>query len=140
MRLAIIEDNLPERDNLNELFISRKILPVMFSSAYRLMSNADFKFDVVVTDHHINGITGIEVAMAVKRVNKHCTVIVYTGFADATLREQYRLSGVQIVIEKPRVNDLLLEVEKAIMQHSKSRVNKLYKLAGLLIKKYIFNS
>lgn len=67
-------------------------------------------FDLVVTDLNMPIMDGIEFTSNVKKINHQAPVIVFTGHGDS--EEQQRLTnlGVEIMIKKPFVEDLIDEI------------------------------
>ena len=59
------------------------------------------QFDIVITDHVMRGMTGRQLAAAIKELNPHVPVILLTGYAgEATAGKQYS-AAIDLVLTKP---------------------------------------
>jgi CheY-like chemotaxis protein len=71
------------------------------AAAVRAFATASERFDVVVTDLSMPGITGFDVARAVKRANESTPIVLTSGFVRPQDREQALALGIEHVIAKP---------------------------------------
>ncbi len=58
-------------------------------------------YDLVITDRSMPGLSGDEVATAMKAVNPHVPIIMLTGFADIMNAAEERPAAVDLVLAKP---------------------------------------
>jgi signal transduction histidine kinase/ActR/RegA family two-component response regulator len=73
-------------------------------------------FDVVVTDHAMPGMTGQELAAAVKRIDPSKRVIMVTGYCDTIEEKERKKSGVDGIIGKPIRASELIDTLETVMQ------------------------
>jgi signal transduction histidine kinase/ActR/RegA family two-component response regulator len=73
-------------------------------------------FDVVVTDHAMPGMSGQELAAAVKRLDPSKRVIMVTGYCDTLEEKEQRKSGVDGIIGKPIRASELIDTLETVMQ------------------------
>jgi len=59
------------------------------------------RFDVVITDFFMPGLTGLELTEKLKKIRPNIPVVLCTGYADETSREEFISLGVQEVAFKP---------------------------------------
>jgi len=59
------------------------------------------KFDVVITDQSMPGLSGVQVAAAIKESNPHFPVILLTGFGDEMLASGHLPEEIDLVVSKP---------------------------------------
>jgi CheY-like chemotaxis protein len=72
-------------------------------------------FDLVFTDLGMPGMSGWEVARAVKHLAPHTPVVLVTGWGMDLAEERLRGSGVDLVVGKPfRANDVRRAVQDAL--------------------------
>jgi signal transduction histidine kinase len=58
-------------------------------------------FDLVITDHVMTGMTGEELAIAIKEMNPQVPVILLTGYADDSTRGEQGAKAIDLVLGKP---------------------------------------
>ncbi|OXH92164.1 hypothetical protein CA831_03810, partial [Burkholderia multivorans] len=78
--------------------------PVGFSSSEAAWDavNADpARFDVVVTDHTMPNLTGLQLAARIAGRRADLPVIMCSGFSTASLEREARALGVSMVLRKP---------------------------------------
>lgn len=73
---------------------------VMQEEALAALRAAPDAFDVVVTDYNMPGMSGLDVARAVRTIRADLPVAVASGFVDEALRENADKAGVRVVIFK----------------------------------------
>ncbi|MBT4792643.1 MAG: response regulator [Halobacteriovoraceae bacterium] len=76
--------------------------------------NKDQTYDLIVTDLNMPKMDGVSLTENIRRIQADIPIIVFTGHGD--LKEQVKLNsfGIFAMIKKPYVEDLILEVSKAI--------------------------
>ena len=110
-RILIVEDEEGIRDLLEEL---------LFMEGYRITavnngSDGVSRFteeghDLVFTDLRMPGMSGWEVAKAVKSHNSRTPVVIVTGWDTATLGSELSDAGVDRVLQKPFDMDAVLSL------------------------------
>ncbi len=79
------------------------------------------RFDVVLTDLSMAGMTGLELAREIKKVSPETPVILISGWAVQQDEERIRESGVDLVLAKPcLIEDLLGAIDRAVRSVSTS--------------------
>jgi CheY-like chemotaxis protein len=94
--------------------------PVGFTSstaAWKAFEANPQRFDAVLTDHTMPDMTGIELAIAIKRCRADIPIILASGYGSAALERDAEEAGVQTVLRKP--------LRKAELAHALSQA--LYK-------------
>ena len=70
-------------------------------TALAALRSASNKFDLVVTDYNMPGLSGLDVARLVREIRADLPVIVTSGFIDEELHGQADEAGVKALIPKP---------------------------------------
>ncbi|MGE3539639.1 MAG: response regulator [Candidatus Tectimicrobiota bacterium] len=74
-------------------------------------------FDLLITDHTMPHLTGVELIQAVRRLRPHLPVILCTGFSPAITAEQAAALGIETFCMKPLpLRDLALLIRQAFAQ------------------------
>jgi len=76
------------------------------------------RFDMVVTDLNMPGMSGLEVARALRAARPDVPVIVVSGYITDTLRTQAEAAGVRELISKPHEVE---ELRDAVQRHLAAR-------------------
>ena len=83
-------------------------------AALRRLAQGDAAFDVLVTDHQMPTMSGIELCTAVRALRPALPVVLCSGFIDATVESRSRAAGVDRMVLKERVvEDLVAAVDEA---------------------------
>jgi CheY-like chemotaxis protein len=67
------------------------------------------QFDLAVTDYNMPGMSGLEVAMALREIRADLPVVLASGYITEELRQQAPAAGVRELIYKPNTVDELCE-------------------------------
>ena len=78
------------------------------------------RFDLVVTDFNMPGISGLEVARAVRDARPDLPVVVVSGYVTDALRAQAAAAGVRELISKPQEVEELRDVVQRLLASRKS--------------------
>jgi CheY-like chemotaxis protein len=82
--------------------------------AWERISADNSNFDVVLTDHQMPGLTGLQLVELLRQANFQGRIIVHTSALTAAESERYRSFGVaEIVIKSARAEQLLAVVAAA---------------------------
>lgn len=74
-------------------------------------------FDVIVTDHHLPGLTGIEILEGLASAGAAGRVIVISGFADEATMRWARHIGASATLSKPfQIGELVTAIEEVLEQ------------------------
>ncbi len=103
------------------------------------------RFDLVITDLHLQDVNGLEVAAAARQGGSHTQVIIITGNASKESVIEALRQGVWDYIEKPFEMELLLiAVEKALeksrMERELVRLSRTDGLTGLFNQRYFYQA
>jgi CheY-like chemotaxis protein len=92
--------------------------PIGFQSsvaAWHALQQEPDRFDLMVTDHTMPDMTGLELVERVRTVRADLPVILCSGFSTPALEEAARELGVIAVLRKPlREADLAMALERAV--------------------------
>jgi DNA-binding NtrC family response regulator len=107
------------KDFLDRKGISTEIYTNSKSALERI---GEKTFDVIVTDVKMEGATGIDVLLTVKRDNHPSEVIMITGYSPFESYREAEAVGVFDYIMKPfKMDDLYHKIKKAAKKAQKSR-------------------
>jgi CheY-like chemotaxis protein len=115
LRILIVEDDALVRDVIT-MFLrgDRHELSVAANGQEGLDQFRAAPFDLVLTDRAMPEMTGEQLAVAIKKLNPSCPIILLTGFGDMLMTKQGPPEGVDLIVSKPFTLDNLREaVEKA---------------------------
>jgi CheY-like chemotaxis protein len=72
-------------------------------------------FDIVITDYNMPGMSGLDVARAVREIRADLPVIVVSGFIDETLRAKVADAGVrELIFKATAVEDFCAVVQRSL--------------------------
>ena len=69
--------------------------------AYKMLTESTVKFDVLIADNTMPGLTGSELVRKLRTVNFTGKIIVLSGYLTPELERAYRSLGVDEIIPKP---------------------------------------
>jgi len=102
LRILVVDDEAVARD------VVTKYLRADGHEVLNAINGADAvarfgreDFDLLVTDQGMPGMTGVQLAVAVKQIKVGQPVILLTGFSDPTLARHELPTGVDLVLTKP---------------------------------------
>ena len=75
-------------------------------------------FDLVVTDYMMPGMTGIDLARAVRRIAPDTHVVLMTAYGNTPLQETTKFLGLDGYVRKPFKLDRIQEIVKQAVQHT----------------------
>lgn len=121
MRVLIVEDDEIFCQFLTEILESKGIEADRSTDGLDGYEKAwSFPYDLFILDVHMPGLTGTEIAEALKQKNPRVKVILISAFADETLR-QAALNMAAPLLSKPfSADDLLQLIDKARREHDLS--------------------
>ena len=79
------------------------------------------KFDLVITDHGMPGISGLNLARKLTQQRSDLPVMLITGYLDQVNDEQLAKAGIQIMANKPLQLPQLAQHVRDLLDHNKSR-------------------
>lgn len=100
--IAVVDDDESFRTGLVSFVRSLGYAGIGFSSAEDFLnSDIDFAVDCLVSDVHMTGMSGFELAQHIGRLHKSTSVILVTGRSEPALRTKARESGATCFLQKP---------------------------------------
>jgi signal transduction histidine kinase/ActR/RegA family two-component response regulator len=115
-RILIIDDDAAVREITGKFLSIRGYqVTVVGTGSEGISSFKRSGFDLVVTDLGMPGMSGWEVAHAIKRLNAKTLVVLMTGWATSLDEEKVKESGIDRIIHKPfQVDEVLALVNEAV--------------------------
>lgn len=140
INLAIVDDDVAVLDALRAYFLAKDFAISCFESAEKLLAavEQDDRFDCVVSDIRMPGMSGLELANRIVARPRNCPVILITGHGDIDMAVSAIKGGAYDFLEKPFDEGRLLEVIRRAVasyrndQHERASVEKLLVQFGSL--------
>lgn len=108
--IFVVDDDEPVRDSTCALLESHGMPVTAYGSALEFLGQLNFRHgDCLILDNHMPGMTGVELVEELRERGVRLPIIMYTGRADAILKERALRAGVLIVLDKPVNEDHLLQ-------------------------------
>ncbi len=82
--------------------------------ALRAVQNGTF--DLVITDHRLPGLAGIELLGEIRRCSPHSVVILVTAYGDEVMQRRAREAGAFAYLDKPIKRDEILTLVARALQ------------------------
>ena len=88
-------------------------------------------FDLVITDHNMPHLTGVDLARKIKKVNAGIPIILFSGYAETITMEEAEEIGINAVLLKPvSFNELAAEI-RGVLDRKKNGACRLRRVPGL---------
>lgn len=114
-RIAVVDDDLHVRKAVSSLLRSLGHDASTFPSGDAFLT-ADVEVDCVLTDLHMPGRSGIDVATSLAGSAASPSVILMTAYPDPALSSRCAALGVRALLEKPLDTEMLIHaVERALL-------------------------
>ena len=108
--IALVDDDEDIRDALSDLLLAMGYTCHVFDRAEAfLAANATGRFDCLITDIRMPGISGLELLDRVKAAGSTMPVIVVTSVTDPSIRSRALTGGAHAYLAKPVTDDALLQ-------------------------------
>jgi FixJ family two-component response regulator len=119
--ISVIDDDESLRLSTASLLRSMGYAAECFESAEQFLESSNIcRFDCVISDIQMAGITGIDLVRILRSRQKKTSVILMTGRAEQSAVEQALISGAICVLKKPFAAELLLScIEDVIHDNGK---------------------
>ena len=116
-RVAIIDDEAPVAAFMHELLLHWGVEATTFADARSALDalRAGRAFDVIVSDHSMPVMTGLDFARAVRALGSSVPILLYTGFGEAIGASEIGNAGVRAVLRKPIDPSALLRALQAAL-------------------------
>ncbi len=106
----VVDDDEPVRDSTTALLESHGLPVNAFASAAALLDADVIRHgDCLILDNHMPGMTGVELVETLRARDIRIPVIMFTGRADAALKQRALRAGVLIILDKPVNEEHLLQ-------------------------------
>jgi len=115
LRIAVIDDDEEMRLALGDLLSSFSHVVQCYADGHAFLDGwQTFQPDVIVTDYHMPGLTGIEIVRRLRTSGALKPTILITAFANETVRTASMEAGCVALLKKPfDPKDLLNLIDKA---------------------------
>lgn len=113
-RILVVDDDEMLAILLSEILkaLGYEVVPMTRSlDALELFRSQPDRFDLVLTDLTMPGITGIDLAVELQGIRSDVPIILCTGFTSTEIREKAIAAGIRQVVTKPY---LLLELAETV--------------------------
>jgi PAS domain S-box-containing protein len=121
--IVVIDDEVSVSNFIGEVLRDTGYEVVIYNDSTLALSFITEQIDkvgMVITDQHMPRMTGIELATRVKSISPDVPIIMVTGYAAETSREDMQQAGINGFLAKPfRIEELLA----AISRHAPARLN-----------------
>lgn len=116
--ILVVDDDDTVRNALSELFAEEHTCHAAATAEEALTYLSSHQYDVVVTDYHMPGLTGVDVLVRVKESQQQTPVILVSGSSSSERAEDLKRMGAFEYLSKPfRLQDIEMSVTRAIAQH-----------------------
>jgi DNA-binding NtrC family response regulator len=126
IEVLVLDDEPIVCERLKDFLDKKGVLTEAFTDSRKALDRIKEKtFDVIVTDLKMEGPTGLDVLLAVKKGDYHSEVIIITGYGPFESLREAETVGVFDYIAKPFVmSDLYRRIEKAAKKAKKRKISK----------------
>ncbi len=118
LRILVVDDEECIRDLLRELLESDHCAVSTAAGGHEALALFESReFDAVLTDLGMPGMSGWELASAIRRRSKAIPIAVVTGWGKAVTSNEQKEAGVNWIIAKPFTADRISELVREIVAH-----------------------
>jgi len=75
-------------------------------------------FDLILTDYMMPVMTGVDLALAVRRISPETQVVLMTAYGTAGLRDATKYLGIERILDKPFSLDTIREIVKRVLEQT----------------------
>jgi two-component system response regulator FixJ len=120
--IYLVDDDEAVRDSFCVLLqgFGMEVLPFESAEAF-LAAGPIARSACLVFDHHMPGMTGLDLLELLRANGNDTPAIIITGRADRVVQERARSAGVTALLDKPVDADTLLRAIKAAHERGKPR-------------------
>ena len=102
LRVLVVDDESVSRDVVRQYLIADGHVVVAVESGQQGVDRFQAEdFDLVVTDHAMPGMSGSQLALAIKAMRSAQPILMLSGFTDPKLDRKERPPGVDLILTKP---------------------------------------
>jgi signal transduction histidine kinase/ActR/RegA family two-component response regulator len=95
------------------------------TEALELFRDKPDRFDLVITDMTMPGMTGVELSMEVLRIRPDIPVILCTGFSERITEEQAKQKGIRAFMMKPFAMREVAETVRRVLAQGNGRISEI---------------
>jgi DNA-binding NtrC family response regulator len=123
IEVMVLDDESIVCERVKDFLDKKGILTETYTDSQSALNRIKEKsFDVIVTDVKMEGPSGLDVLMTVKRENYRSEVIMITGYSPFESYREAEAVGVFVYITKPfKMDDLYQSIKKAAKKAQKNR-------------------
>ncbi|MCA1633725.1 MAG: response regulator [Acidobacteria bacterium] len=115
LRLLVVDDEPSVRELLRDLLESEGHAVELASNAFEALALfRAMKFDIIFTDIGMPGMSGWELARAIREIDAEVPLAVITGWGDAVGSEKQKSAGVDGVVTKPFSAERIVELTEEL--------------------------
>ncbi len=115
--IAIIDDDDAVRDSLSSLFTSLGYTAHAYASASAFLKrDGNTPPDVIILDHQMSGMTGVDLAEHLAREQSDIAILMISGNLTETARKRAERAGVKSILDKPFADETLLAAVEALFE------------------------
>ena len=119
MKIAVIDDDAPQRSSLIRLLVSAGHEVSAFAAASDFLASPESDgFSCVVSDLRMPGVDGLELQDTLRSKSPHVSMVFITGDADVPDSVNAMKGGAADFLEKPVKGEVLLEAMGGAVRHS----------------------
>jgi FixJ family two-component response regulator len=120
--VAVVDDDESLCRSMSRLLRAAHLQPIMYSSAEAFLADTKRpKFDCLVLDIQLKGMSGLDLSLRLSAVNDLTPVIFITAYDDPEVRAQAEASGCAGYFRKTDSGaDVLVAIRRAISEDSDS--------------------
>jgi CheY-like chemotaxis protein len=71
------------------------------TDAFELVNTDPTAYDIVISDHHMTGMNGLELVMRLREINYGGTIAIVSSELNIDVEDEYRKLGVEKILNKP---------------------------------------
>jgi signal transduction histidine kinase/ActR/RegA family two-component response regulator len=121
IKLLVVDDEVDVRELLRDILESKGCNVILAEGAREALSLFDAdNFDGVLTDVGMPGMSGWELAHAIRERNRHIPLAVITGWGDAVGSDDQKIAQVDWVVTKPFTADRILELAQEVSKRQEA--------------------
>ncbi len=79
----------------------RVVLAPDGADAFRLVNTDPAAFDIVISDHHMAGMNGLELVMRLREINYAGAIAIVSSELNIDVEDEYRKLGIEKILNKP---------------------------------------
>ena len=124
-KILVVEDEEPVRELLQDILESEGHLVTVASSGQEALSIYDsMKFEAVFTDVGMPGMSGWELARAIRERDRRIPIAVITGWGEGVSSDDQEAAQVDWVVTKPFTTSRIVELSQEVAERCKEETKR----------------